>query len=181
MSEYVPYFRKKRELFEKYQLRDRLDWMDEGQQRRNQQDLELHQILQTGAVIPVQRSQEYCSSILYGIETDSPQRIYGNVQNTGLITNLLHGSCVEVPCLVDKSGIHPCYIGALPPQCAALNRTNINVQELAVHAAIEKDKSLVYQALLLDPLTSAVLTIEETQQMVDELFKAEHTFLHEFR
>lgn len=180
MSEYTSHFRKRPELFEKYKLRNRLDWLDEGQQRRKQQDIEIQRILQTGALIPVHRSQEYCSSILYGIETDCPQRIYANVKNTGLITNLLHGSCVEVPSLVDKSGIHPCYIGALPSQCAALNRTNINVQELAVLAAIEKEKSLVYQALLLDPLTSAILTIEETQQMVDELFKAEHAFLHEF-
>jgi len=80
-----------------------------------------------------------------------------------------------------RSGIHPCYIGELPPQCAALNRTNINVQELAMLAAIEKEKTLVYQALLLDPLTSALLTIEETRQMVDELFDAEHAFLHEFK
>ena len=181
MSEYVPYFRKQPELFEKYKLRNRLNWLDEGQQQRNQQDLELQQIIQTGASIPLQRSQEYCSSILYRIETDSPQRIYANVKNNGLITNLLDGSCVEVPCLVDGSGIHPCYIGALPPQCAALNRTNINVQELTVLAAIEKEKSLVYQALLLDPLTRSLLTIEKTQQMADELFKVEYTFLHGFK
>jgi alpha-galactosidase len=155
--------------------------LDERQQRRNQQDRELQQILHARSAIPFQRSQEYCSSILHGIETDSPQRIYGNVKNTGLITNLLQGSCVEAPCLVDRSGIHPCYIGELPPQCAALNRTNINVQELAMLAAIEKEKTLVYQALLLDPLTSALLTIEETRQMVDELFDAEHAFLHEFK
>ena len=103
------------------------------------------------------------------------------MKNNGLITNLLDGSCVEVPCLVYGSGIHPCYVGALPPQCAALNRTNINVQELTVLAAIEKEKSLVYQALLLDPLTSSLLTIEKTQQMADELFKVEYTFLHEFK
>jgi alpha-galactosidase len=180
MSEYVPYFRKRPELFEKYKLKNRLDWMDDVQQRRSQQNLQLKQMLQKRASIPVQRSQEYCSSILHGIQTDTPQRIYANVKNTGLITNLLQDSCVEVPCLVDRGGIHPCYIGALPPQCAALNRTNINVQELAVRAAIEKEKTLVYQALLLDPLTSAVLSIEETQSMVDDLFIAEQAFLHEF-
>ena len=73
------------------------------------------------------------------METGIPCRINGNVKNNGLITNLLRGCCVEVPCLIDKSGIHPCYIGDLPPQCAALNRTNINVQELGVKAAVEKD------------------------------------------
>jgi alpha-galactosidase len=92
----------------------------------------------------------------------------------------MEGCCVEVPCLVDKRGIHPCYVGDLPPQCAALNRTNINVHELGVKAAVEKDKELAFQAILLDPLTSAMLTIDETRKMVDEMFKAETTFLKRF-
>ncbi len=104
-----------------------------------------------------------------------------NVRNEGLITNLLRGCCVEVPCLVDKGGIHPFYIGDLPPQCAALNRTNINVQELGVKAAVEKDRNLVFQALLIDPLTSAMLTIEETRKMVEEMFEAEARYLEGFR
>ena len=98
-----------------------------------------------------------------------------------LITNLLRGCCVEVPCFVDKSGIHPCYVGDLPPQCAALNRTNINVQELGVKAAVEKDKTLAFQAILVDPLTSAVLTIDETRRMVNEMFEAEKEFLQGFK
>ncbi len=82
--------------------------------------------------------------------------------------------------MVDKKGIHPCYVGALPPQCAALNRTNINVQELAVKGIVEKDKTKIFQSILLDPLTSAILTIDETQRMVDEIFQAEKAYLKGF-
>jgi len=82
---------------------------------------------------------------------------------------------------VDKNGIHPCHVGDLPPQCAALNRTNINVQELGVLAAVEKDRTLALQAILLDPLTSAVLTIDETRRMVDEMFEAEADYLQGFK
>ena len=77
-----------------------------------------------------------------------------------------------MPCLVDKEGLHPCYVGDLPPQLAALNRTNINVQEMAVRGIVEKDKTKIFQSILLDPLTGAILTIDETRQMVDEIFKA---------
>ncbi|GAI75390.1 unnamed protein product, partial [marine sediment metagenome] len=122
------------------------------------------------------RSQEYCSAIIHSIETGIPSRINGNVKNNGLITNLLEGCCVEVPCLVDKEGIHPCYVGDLPPQCAALNRTNINLQDLAVKGIVEKDKTKIFQSILLDPLTSAILTIDETQRMVDEMFQAEKEY-----
>jgi alpha-galactosidase len=86
-----------------------------------------------------------------------------------------------VPCLVDKEGIRPCYVGDLPPQLAALNRTNINVQELAVRGIVEKDKTKIFQAILLDPLTSTILTIDETRQMVDEMFKEDKKYLKDFK
>ncbi|GAG48722.1 unnamed protein product, partial [marine sediment metagenome] len=114
-------------------------------------------------------------------ETGTPSRINGNVKNNGLITNLLEGSCVEVPCLVDKQGISPCYVGDLPPQVAALNRTNINVQELAVRGIVEKDKTKIFHSILLDPLTSAILTIDEIRQMVDEMFKVGVKYLKGFK
>ena len=144
-------------------------------------DEELKQQLSTGYKFPISRSGEYASIIIHSIETGIPSRINGNVKNNGLITNLLEGCCVEVPCLVDKRGIHPCYIGNLPPQCAALNRTNINIQELAVRGIVEKDKTKIFQSILLDPLTSAVLTIDETRRMVDEMFKAETEYLKGFK
>jgi alpha-galactosidase len=177
MSEYVPYFRKRPELFERFKLTDqaaRIENMGEGRKR---QDEEMRRIIKSDDVIPLRRSGEYCSGIIYAIETGIPTQINGNVKNNGLITNLPQGCCVEVPCLIDKNGIHPCYVGNLPPQCAALNRTNINVQELGVLAAVEKDKNLAFQAVLMDPLTSAVLTIDETRNMVEEMFKAEAKYL----
>jgi alpha-galactosidase len=180
MSEYVPYFRKNPELFERFKLSDptgRSLNMGEGRKR---QDEEMRRIIESDEVIPLRRSGEYCSGIIYAMETGVPTQINGNVKNNGLITNLPQGSCVEVPCLIDKNGIHPCYVGKLPPQCAALNRTNINVQELGVLAAVEKDKNLAFQAILMDPLTSALLSIDETRNMVDEMFKAEAKYLAGF-
>ena len=83
---------------------------------------------------------------------------------------------MEVPCLVDKEGIHPCPVGNLPPQLAALNLSNVAVQELAVRGIMEKNKTKIFQAILLDPLTGAMLTIDETRQMVDELFENNKQF-----
>jgi len=138
-------------------------------------------MIESDEVLPLRKSHEYCSTIINSIETGAPSRINGNVRNDGSVTNLPQGCCVEVPCLVDKNGIHPCYVGNLPPQCAALNRTNINVQELAVLAAVETDKTMAFQAVLLDPLTSALLTIDETRAMVDEMFKAEAQHLKGYK
>ncbi len=172
ISEYVPYFRKRPELFDRFRLLGLGAYPEWAGKSGRGRDEELKQQLSTGHKFPISRSREYCSTIIHSLETGIPSRINGNVKNNGLITNLLEGCCVEVPCLVDKKGISPCYVGDLPPQCAALNRTNINVQELAVKAAVEKDKSLVFQSILLDPLTSAILTIDETQRMVNEMFQA---------
>jgi len=181
MSEYVPYFRKRPELLKRFKLIDPLERLDKMEKNRIKRDEELKKLIREGSKFPLKRSREYCSYIIHSIEMGVPRRINGNVRNDGLITNLPHGCCVEVPCLVDKTGIHPCYIGNLPPQCAALNRTNINVQELAVKAAVEKDKTLAFQAILVDPLTSAILTIDEIQRMVEEMFKAEVEYLPEFK
>ena len=86
-----------------------------------------------------------------------------------------------MPCLVDKEGVHPCYIGNLPPQLAALNQANVNVQELAVRGIVEKDKTKIFHSILLDPLTGAVLTIDEIRQMVDELFQGEKEYLKGYK
>ena len=177
-SEYVPYFRKKNrpELSERFRLLRLGAYPEIELKSRRWVDEMFKQQLSTGYKFPISRSQEYCSAIIHSIETGIPSRINGNVKNNGLITNLLEGCCVEVPCLVDKEGIHPCYVGDLPPQCAALNRTNINLQDLAVKGIVEKDKTKIFQSILLDPLTSAILTIDETQRMVDEMFQAEKEY-----
>ncbi len=181
LSEYVPYFRKRLELLERFRLNYRLDSFDDFAVRRAKAEEAMKETLERGAEIPLRRTTEYCTYNIHSIETGTPRRVNVNVRNTGLITNLPGGCVVEVPCLVDETGIHPTYVGDLPPQCAALDRTNINVQELGALAAVEKDKELAFQAILLDPLPSALLTIDETRRMVDEMFEAEARFLPGFR
>ncbi len=118
------------------------------------------------------RTGEYASYIMEAMVTDKPYRIGGNVINNGMITNLPAEACVEVPCLVDKAGIHPTYIGRLPLQCAAMNMTNINVQLLTIEAAVTRKKEAVYQAAMLDPHTSSELSIDDIVAMCDDLFEA---------
>ena len=111
-----------------------------------------------------------------------PYKIEGNVLNTGhLITNLPENACVEVPCLVDGMGIHPCHVGSLPVQCAAMNMTNINVQLLTIEAAYTKKREHVYQAAMLDPHTASELDIDTIKKMVDELLEAHKEYLPEYQ
>jgi alpha-galactosidase len=123
------------------------------------------------------RTGEYASYIMEAIVTGVPYRIGGNVLNTGLITNLPHNACVEVPCLVDHMGIHPTFVGDLPEICAAMNRTNVNVQLLTIEAARTRKREDVYKAALLDPHTSSELTIDETVALCDALFDAHGDWL----
>ena len=127
--------------------------------------------------LKLRRSHEYASSIIYGCETGDPVRINGNVRNTGIITNLPDGCCVEVPCLVDNTGVKPCQVGDLPPQLAALNKSNIAVQELTAQAVLDRDLRKAYYATLLDPLTAAVCTTAQVKQMFDQMVKAEGDLL----
>jgi alpha-galactosidase len=113
--------------------------------------------------------------IVNSIESDQKTVIYGNVPNRALIENLPDGCCVELACLVDANGVQPTHFGKLPPQCAALNRTN--VQELAFRAALTGDKEHVYHGVHPDPLTGALLTLEQIRAMVDELLAAHAAFL----
>ena len=129
----------------------------------------------------MERSLEYSSHIIEACETGRLKRINGNVRNTGLITNLPEGCVVEVPCMVDRLGIHPCHVGDLPPQLAALNRSNTGVQELSVKAALEGDRDALYRAVALDPLTSALLSLDEIRQMTDEMFEALLPWMPQFQ
>jgi alpha-galactosidase len=128
-----------------------------------------------------QRGHEYASYILEAMLTGTPFVFGGNVLNKGLITNLPHDACVEVMCLADRGGITSTYVGDLPPQCAALTRTNINVQELTVLAALTRKKECIYQAALLDPHTAAELTIDEIVALCDDLIAAHGTYLPPYR
>ena len=119
-----------------------------------------------------ERTLEYASYIIEAMETNVPYKIGGNVINHGCITNLPDHACVEIPCLIDASGVTPCYVGALPEQLAALNRTNINVQLLAIEAAVTHKKEAVYHAAMLDPHASSELTLDEIKSLCDDLIEA---------
>ena len=125
-----------------------------------------------GGNITHSRSREYASHIMEAIVTDKPYRIGGNVLNKGLITNLVKDACVEVPCLVDGNGITPTVVGDIPPQCAAMNMMNINVQLLTIEAAVTGRKELVYNAAMMDPHTNSELSIDDIHAMCDELLEA---------
>ena len=127
------------------------------------------------------RSREYASHIMEAIAGGKTISIGGNVLNTGgLISNLPREACVEVPCLVNRGGVQPCYVGALPVQCAAMNMTNINVQLLTIEAARTHRLDHVYQAAMLDPHTAAELSIDDIRSMVDELIEAHGDYLPKY-
>ena len=125
--------------------------------------------LMAGGQISHTRSREYASHIMEAILTDVPYRIGGNVLNNGLIPNLPDEACVEVSCMVDRTGIHPTYAGPLPLQLAAMNMTNINVQLLTIEAAVTGKMEYVYQAAMMDPHTGSQLSTDEIVAMCDEL------------
>lgn len=181
-SEYVPYFRKNPTLIERFA--PKVGGMQDHQskyQRRGQELREAQRQEAFGAgPVELKTSDEYAVGIIHAMETNIPYRFNGNVINTGLITNLPPGCCVEAPCLVDNMGVHPCYVGDLPPQCAALNRSRIAGDELAVKAALELDRKAAEQAVALDPLTAAICTLDQIHDMVDELFTALVEYLPQF-
>ena len=176
-AEYLPYFIKDKypELIEKFNIP-----LDEYPRRCIKQIEEwktLREDIVNNKDIKHKRSHEYAPYILEAVERDVPYKIGGNVLNTGLITNLPREAVVEVPCLVDSSGITPCYIGDLPPQLAALNRTNINVQLLTIEAALIQKREYIYHAAMLDPHTAAELPIDKIVTLCDDLIEAHGRWL----
>ena len=183
-SEYHPYFRTDPEEIERLTGTDYAERMPtatylEGWKARSaERDRALADI--DPQSVTIERSEEYASRIIHSLETDTERRFNLNVSNAGAsITNLPRSACVEVPCFVDGTGIHPCSVGDLPPQLAALNRSNIHVQQLTVKGALEGDRESVHQAVKLDPLTAAVLTLEEIHEMTEELLDANEPYLPE--
>ena len=154
-SEYVPYFHKKSypELKERYHLpTDGYKNWDKGKENYWK---EINDLIESDTLSHT-RSREYASYILEAMETNRPYVIAGNVLNTGrYIPNLPDDACVEVPCLVDANGVQPLYFGPLPQQCAAINRTNINMQLLTIEAALTGKREHIYHAAMLDPHAGA--------------------------
>lgn len=179
-AEYHPYFIKKNrpELIERFNIP-----LDEYPRRcieQIEQWNKLRDDLIGNSNLTHERTHEYASYIMEAVETNTPYKIGGNVMNTGLITNLPREACVEVPCLVDASGVNPTFVGDLPPQCAALNRTNINTQLLTIEAAMTGKKEHIYHAALLDPHTAAELLIDEIVSLCDDLIAAHGNWLPAF-
>lgn len=170
MSEYVPFFRKdgeriRREGFYPFPA-------DEIRARSRRVFERLEEHASGDTPFELFRSDEFALLIVNALEGRGSCRINANVPNDGLIANLPDGCCVEVPCQVDSLGVHPHRIGRLPDQLAALNRTNVNVHELAVAGLLSGSRDPIYQALMLDPLTAAIVDPDDIVAMADELFEA---------
>jgi alpha-galactosidase len=172
-AEYTPWFikRDRPELIEEFNIP-----LDEYITRCENQIAGWHQLrsdlLTSNAPIEVKRSHEYGSLIIHSMETGQPRVVYGNVPNRGLINNLPEGCCVEVPVLVDKSGLQPTKIGYIPPHLAAMMQTNINVQSLTVEAAVTGKREHVYHAAAFDPHTAAELSLDQIWSLCDDLIAA---------
>ncbi len=192
-SEYVPYFRKSpetvaRDLVPRFTTPGN-EWFENGrtagylhQQQRHQQEAmaQFGELAEGTTDFPTERSREYCARIIEAIETNMPIKINANVPNRHLIEALPQGCCVEVPCLVDGNGVQPTRIDDYPHQLAALNRTNINVQELVVEACVTGRVDAVYFAAQIDPLTAAVCTLPQIHAMVSEMLAAQTRWLPQF-
>jgi alpha-galactosidase len=179
MSEYTPYFIKRDSLIKKFDIP--IDEYIRRSERNLERFAEMKRKIENGESFTVEESHEYGAPIIHSIETGTNRVIWGNVMNTNLITNLPSNACVEVPCLVNKGGIQPTHVGELPPQLAAMNMTNINVQQLTVEAALTGNIDYVYQAVMLDPHTSSVLSLDEMWAMTRELIDAHGDSLPKFK
>jgi alpha-galactosidase len=176
-SEYVPWFIKSRapELIDRFHIP-----LDEYPRRCIDQIKGwngMREYLLSDQPLDHERTGEYASYIFEAMETGVPYVLGGNVLNKDLITNLPRNACVEVMCVVDGNGVTPTHVGELPPQCAALTRTNVNVQELTIEAALTRKREHIYHAALLDPHTAAELTIDEIVSLCDDLIEAHGEYL----
>ena len=179
-AEYNPFFIKRNypELIDRYNIpldeypRRCVNQIDRWSKERDE--------IMNGGQVTHTRSREYASHIMEAIVTGVPYKIGGNVLNAHLIDNLPEEACVEVPCLVDNSGITPCHVGRLPLQLAAMNMTNINCQLLTIEAAVTHSRDTVYQDAMLEPHTAAELSIDDIVAMCDDLLEAHKDWLPEY-
>lgn len=180
-AEYTPYFIKQKypELIERYNIP-----LDEYPRRCISQiegwEKMRKQVVEDGEITH-EKTREYAANIIAAVETDIPYRVHGNVINKGIITNLPQNACVEVPCMIDRNGVNPCFVGDIPEQCAALNRTNINPQLMTIQAAVTKKKQDIYMAAMLDPHTSSELSIDDIRSMCDEMLEEHKEWMPEYR
>ncbi|MCE5322952.1 alpha-galactosidase [bacterium] len=185
-SEYVAWFRKRPELIEKYCSSGTGNYGEHGlivrryAERQNNWRNNIENELEKP--IDLNRGNEYAASIFNATFGDGDLfEFNGNVRNFGLIDNLPEGCCVEVPVLASKRGLDPIHIGPLPAQLALLNNITARCEELAVEGSLAGDPTMVFQAILFDPLTSAILSMQEIRDMVDKMFEANKNWLPQFK
>jgi alpha-galactosidase len=187
-SEYNWWFRKRPDLIEKYCTHG-TGWnpgeyayiLKEYQQAEHTWKDDARQWFAAETPISLEREHEYAAHIINAWQGGDIFSFNGNVPNTGLITNLPPGACVEVPVFADKAGFHPVHVGALPPQCATLTHVSVMVEEMAVEAALTGNPRLVFQAIAHDPLTAAVLSLAEIKEMVNEMLEQNRDYLPQFK
>jgi len=187
-SEYNWWFRKRPDLIERYCIHG-TGWnpgeyayiLKEYQKREDTWRDEAKKWFAAETPISLERGHEYAAYIINALMGGEPFEFNGNVPNTGLVTNLPQNACVEVPVWASRKGLSPVYVGALPPQCAALTNLSATTEDMAVEAALTGDPRLVFQAVAYDPLTAAVLSLAEIKQMVDEMFQQNREHLPQFK
>jgi alpha-galactosidase len=187
-SEYNAWFRKRPDLIEKYCTHG-TGWnpgvhayiLDEYLRRENEWRDDARSWFDGSANLDLNRGHEYAAYIVNALAGGEPFRFNGNVRNTNLITNLPQDACVEVPVFVDKDGLHPVHVGAIPPQVAMLTNLSAQIEEMAVAGALTGDPRKVYHAILNDPLTAAVLAPAEIKAMVNEMFAQNKAYLPQFK
>lgn len=188
-SEYNWWFRKRPDLIEKYCTHG-TGWnpgeyayiLKEYQQREDtwKDDIQARLDMQLEPV-DLERGSEYAAYIINALCGGEMFKFNGNVPNTGLVTNLPDGACVEVPVLVDKAGFHPIHVGTLPLQCALLTHLNSGIEEMAITAGLEGDPLMIFWAIAHDPLTAAMLSLAEIKNMVNEMFEQNRAYLPQFK
>jgi alpha-galactosidase len=187
-SEYNWWFRKRKDLIEKY-CTNGTQWnpgmygyiLNEYLKVEKTWKQDVEKWFNDGAPMPLERGHEYAAYIINAVMGGESFEFNGNVPNNGLITNLPDNVCVEVPVLANKRGFNPIHVGALPPQCAALNNINVAVEEMAVEAALTGNTELVFHSIIYDPLTAAVLSLAEIREMVGEMLAKNKDYLPQFK
>ncbi len=186
-SEYVAWYRKRSDLIEKHCTHG-TGWnpgeyayiLKEYQNRDHVWEQDIKDWLAQDNV-DISRGEEYAAYIFNGVFGDNTMfEFNGNVRNYGLIDNLPHGCCVEVPVVASKAGLRAMKVGNMPPQLAILNNISARCEEMAVEAYLSGNKKAIFHAIAYDPLTSAVLSLQEIQSMVDDMFEANKAFLPTF-
>jgi len=187
-SEYNWWFRKRPDLIEKYCTHG-TGWnpgeyayiVKEYEKRGNTWKEEAKRWFAADHPISLERGHEYAAYIINALQGGDPFEFNGNVPNTGLVTNLPLGACVEVPVWASKKGLEAVHVGALPPQCALLTSLSASIEEMAVEGAVTGDPRMIYHAISADPLTAAVLSLAEIKTMVNEMFEYNRPYLPEFK